>query len=370
MQSVLSVSILLSLLSISMSLYLFCHSIYWKLFIFNCLCVLSDIMKLFTLIILVNAMDTIFVYLWCVKLLFITASCALYLSIQFIWNKIAIDADLNSNWYQIMRNFGAEGLAIGGRSRSISRSQSKSKSKSTNTNTSTHLSTYHISDSKQNKSQRRHRSTLWHFIAQSACISSSQTTSEVAFVILFGAAVALLWPFMILFLEISSFSLIAFVIDRLNTARFVLIHSNLWHYIFAFVLKTKYVHRMPHHLAHHHHHAPDPSSRSQTLITATCTTMRTLSPTDSEHEDMSYGDHDAFNEIELSQISQISQQHNCASLDATELEVRLNTLANSGGGGAKYKRNHRVKKQQRTSKTYTNTNRYWHRNASRQLVVG
>eukprot|EP01083_Nonionella_stella_P222600 794135_1 len=58
MQSVLSVSILLSLLSISMSLYLFCHSIYWKLFIFNCLCVLSDIMKLFTLIILVNAMDT------------------------------------------------------------------------------------------------------------------------------------------------------------------------------------------------------------------------------------------------------------------------------------------------------------------------
>eukprot|EP01083_Nonionella_stella_P085546 237272_1 len=364
MDAVLSVSILFSLLSISMSLYFFCHSIYWKLFVFNYLCIIADIVKLYTSILLLNAMHmgsrSMFVYIWCVKLLFITSSSALYLSIQFIWNKI--DGDLNSNWYQIRRTFGASG----GRRRSISRSQSKSKSKSKSTNASgntTHLSTYHISDSNKNNSQRRHRSKLWHFVAQSACVSSSQIFSELAFAMLFVAAVVLIWPFMILILEISSFSLIAFVIDRFNTSRFVSIHWNLWQFIFAFLLRTKktnsYHTKHPQHTQHRAHPVMnrDQSSRSQTLTIATsCTTNHTLSPTDSanecvEHEDMSYAE--TFNESELSQVSQISQQHNNY-LDATELEVRLNTLANSGG----CKRNPRVKKQAKLSKT--NAHRYLH----------
>jgi len=228
---------------------------------------------------------------------------------------------------------------------------------------------------------------------------------------------------MIVLLDIAAFSLIAFMIDKFNTSRFLSIHWNLWKYVFNFLLHpysplnfyntyyydtsagSNYHHNMKRYRNNSHSTVRSRSSRNSSRSSrssnpsnpsnntgTTATTnepssnpptmiiINALSPTDSANEaqmhhetvppqpppppppheealDISYGEcRDIESIIELSKSSNKSQnslpdimldetnkknnnQITINQLDATELQVKLNTLANSGYKIKKRKRN-------------------------------
>ena len=217
------VSLLLSLLSLSSSCFVFCHSIWRQLMVFNVLCLSADVLKFFVCIIWLfeppflyhplsasSAAPSFFFYLWTSKLVAITAVAALYLAVQMVWHHI----DYHFSWHHVSGNFG--------RRRSISRSLSKSKSGTNSSHRTSsrtasrvsskhHLSTYHISDvSAKHKSRRRHRSRLWRALVRCTkrCCGSKdvECCTELLFSLCFAVLVLLLWPFCVLLLEITAFS--------------------------------------------------------------------------------------------------------------------------------------------------------------------